>query len=305
VYSGDKGESEVELIQENGMHMRGGVVLKRKTSAEAAEILRLPLHYRPRQCSAVWQNEIPDWAEQLANTAAKAVENHSPCVFFRVDDVGAGGQAFEALCRLFRHHQVPLNMAVVPAWLSNTRIKQLFSATPPEESLWSWHQHGWRHVNWQRTGKKSEFGQERPFEKQWRDIWQGKKKMEDIFGRLNTPVFTPPWNRLSTTTLKILQELDFRGVSLTDPFPRGSKTPTHLKNIRIHLDLHTRKNKDSLTDYQNMLEGLNHILEKKTPSGIMIHHQRMTLSAFEFLHELLTLLSKHPGSRFLKFEDLI
>lgn len=268
------------------------------------ETLRLSSHYRPRQRAAVWQKAPSDWTQQLAETIEKASAVHKPILFFRADDIGAGGQAFETLCRLFRHHQVPLGMAVVPAWLSDTRIDQLFRIAPLEEPLWGWHQHGWRHVNWQRAGKKSEFGKQRPFEKQWRDLWQGRQKMVEIFGDYFVPVFTPPWNRLSLSTIKILQELDFRGVSLTDPLPRGSKTPVELINLRIQLDLHTRKARDGVSDYRVLLEELTSLLEKKEPSGIMIHHQRMTLFAFEFLNELLRLL-KQTEARFLSFEELL
>lgn len=196
-------------------------------------------------------------------------------------------------------------MSVVPAWLSATRQKQLFCSAPLEESLWSWHQHGWRHVNWQRTGKKSEFGEQRPFEKQWRDIWRGRQKMLEIFGDQLVPVFTPPWNRLSPSTIRILQELDFKGVSTAGPLPRGLKPPVGLKNFRIQLDLHTRKERDSARDFQNLLRELTSLASKREPCGIMIHHQRMTLFAFEFLHQLLLLLKDQAQVQFLSFEEML
>ena len=277
----------------------------KEVSSIHAGIPELPSHYRPRQRAAVWQKAPQDWAQRLAQSVDKIQGNYHPVVFFRADDIGAGGKAFDALCRLFRYHEVPLGMAVVPAWLSPTRIEQLFRTADRDHPLWSWHQHGWRHVNWQRTAKKSEFGQQRPFEKQWRDLWQGKQKMAEVFGDRFVPVFTPPWNRLSLSTLKILQELNFRGVSMTDPLPRGSKTPIELKNLRIQLDLHTRKAQDGLADYQNLLEELSSLLEKKEPLGIMIHHQRMTLFAFEFLNELLYVLKHRIQAQFPSFQKLL
>jgi peptidoglycan/xylan/chitin deacetylase (PgdA/CDA1 family) len=265
----------------------------------------LPDHYRPRQYAAVWQIEPPDWRDRLAHAIAQGMGSHSPALFFRADDIGAGGRPFEALCTIFRHHGIPLEMGVVPAWLSAARRNQLFGCAPLEEPLWGWHQHGWRHVNWQRTGKKSEFGEQRPFEKQWRDIWQGRQKMLDVFGEHLISVFTPPWNRLSSATLKILQDLDFRGVSMTGPFPRGPKPPPGLKNFRIALDLHTRKVKDAALDFQNLLDELASTLGKREPSGIMIHHQRMTLFAFKFLDELLYLLKEDVQAHFLSFQEML
>ncbi len=265
----------------------------------------LPDNYCPRQSSAIWRTPPPDWRNQLAAALERGAGSHTPTIFFRADDIGAGGRAFEEMCRTFRAHNVPLAMAVVPAWISSARREQLFEAAPLDESLWGWHQHGWRHVNWQRIGKKSEFGEQRPFDKQYRDILQGRKKMQEIFGDRFVEVFSPPWNRMSHTTLKTLQQLEFKGVSLAGPLPRGARTPSTLKNLRIHIDLHTRKAKDPSEDFKDLLEELNSLQHKREPAGIMVHHHRMTSFAFEFLDELLYLLSKRFKVRLQGFSEII
>lgn len=267
------------------------------------DALGLPDDYRPRQYAPTWETAPADWQTQLAEVVARPTGSSS--VFFRADDIGAGGRAFDALCHLFRHYQVPLAMAVVPAWLSEVRRQQLFEAVPLDEPLWDWHQHGWRHVNWQRTGKKSEFGEHRPFEKQWRDIWQGQQKMRTIFGERLIEIFTPPWNRLSHSTLRILHELGYRGVSLAGPFPRGCKIPGSLVNLRVQLDLHTRKPKDGQSDFPLLLDELGTCLARREPFGIMIHHQRMTTFAFEFLNELLYLLQEKPRVTLVSIRTLL
>jgi hypothetical protein len=275
-------------------------------SRSTAQDFGLPAHYRPRQWSAVWDQPPIDWRIQLAEALERIPSSHAPAFFFRADDIGAGGQAFRSLCQLFRHHRAPLAMAVIPAWLSAIRTEQLFAAAPLEEPLWGWHQHGWRHANWQQTGKKSEFGEERPVEKQWSDICRGLKKMTEIFGNRLTPVFTPPWNRLPSNTLRILQELDFQAVSTAGALPRISKSASGLKNLRIHLDLHTRKEKDGNADFLNLLSELSALMARKgAPAGIMLHHQRMTPFAFEFLDELLHLLKHQVRSQVLSFAELL
>jgi hypothetical protein len=276
-----------------------------KSSTAIMQNLNLPDHYRPRHCAALWQAPVQGWRQRLHEAVEHWGGNHLPVVFFRADDIGAGGRAFEAICRLFRQHATPLAMAVVPAWLSQVRKEQLFGAAPLEEPLWGWHQHGWRHVNWQRSGKKSEFGEQRPFEKQWKDIWQGRQKMEELFGDHFTPIFTPPWNRLSPLTVKIVQQLNFRGVSLAGPFPRGVRPPTGLTNLRIQIDLHTRKGREPDQDYQDLLDEITTLMTKKEPVGIMVHHHRMSLHAFEFLQELLTLLNDHPQVRLKGFREIL
>jgi hypothetical protein len=265
----------------------------------------LPTHYRPRQRSAVWERPPAEWRQKLASALERNLGSHSPAFFFRADDIGAGGRVFYALCELFRSHKTPLAMAVVPAWLTAARTEQLFCAAPLEEPLWGWHQHGWRHVNLQRTGGKSEFGEQRPIEKQWRDICQGIKKMTEVFGDRFIPVFTPPWNRLPTATLKILQELDFKAVSMTGFLPRLFKAGASFKNLRIQLDLHTRKAKDGHTDFLDLLDELSTSLTKREPVGIMLHHHRMTPFAFEFLDELLSLFRHKVQAHCLGFEELL
>jgi len=267
-------------------------------------VFGLPDHYRPRQGSAIWRSPLPNWRERLVEAVERSPAHHISKVFFRADDVGAGGRAFEALCQLFQHHNIPLAMSVVPAWLSAARQRQLFECAPLEGPLWGWHQHGWRHVNWQRSGKKAEFGDHRPFEKQWRDIWQGRQKMLNVFQDYFIPVFTPPWNRLSVSTIKILQQLDFRAVSIPKPLPKGLNAATGLKNLRVQLDLHTRKTKDREQDFQNLLEELTAALGRKEPSGIVIHHQRMTPFAFRFLDKLLRVLTDRGQVAFLSMREM-
>jgi hypothetical protein len=196
-------------------------------------------------------------------------------------------------------------MAVVPGWLTLARTEQLFEAAPLEERLWGWHQHGWRHVNLQRIGGKSEFGEERPIEKQWRDICQGLKKMTETFGDRFIPVFTPPWNRVPTATLKVLQELNFKAVSMTGFLPKVFKPGSGFKNLRIQLDLHTRKAKDSHLDFLDLLNELSAFMTTQGPIGIMLHHHRMTPFAFEFLDELLSLFRHKLRARCLSFEELL
>lgn len=277
----------------------------KRESGRPPVIPGLPAVYRPRQSAAVWQEEPRDWRSRLRDALDKGLSNHRPAFFFRADDVGAGGQAFETLCRLFREYQVPLALAVVPAWLSSTRKEQLLAAAPVTEPLWGWHQHGWRHVNWQRTGKKSEFGEQRPLEKQWRDILNGQQKMQDIFGEHLLPVFTPPWNRLSLQTVKILHQLGFKAVSLDGPLPRGGKGPAPLMNLRVSVDLHTRKSRNPDEDFETLLGELTGAVSRKEPVGFMVHHARMTLFAFEFLSELLPLLKNHLHADCLGFREIL
>lgn len=260
---------------------------------------------KPRAFSPVWNTPPTGWRERLVEMVQRLPGKQKAQIFFRADDIAAGGQNFDALCRLFRAHGIPLALAVVPAWLSETRVARLLATAPLEEDLWGWHQHGWRHVNWQKKGKKAEFGDQRPLEKQWRDIWQGQRKLTEIFQDRILPVFTPPWNRLTAMTLEVLDQLGFKAVSTTDPLPKAGTRVNRMKNLRIAVDLHTRKHADAKADYAALLQDLAAALSKDSPGGIMIHHQRMTPFAFAFLEELLTQLQLSEKVEFLSFRDLL
>ena len=277
----------------------------RESYAPVAEMLDIPGRHRPRTSAAVWKKEPEGWLSRLEAVFKQQSREARPSIFFRADDIGVAGKPFEALCRLFRHHSIPLAMAVVPAWLNDGRREQLFEHAGLEEPLWGWHQHGWRHVNWQRVGKKSEFGEQRPIDRQIRDISQGRDKMRKTFGDRFLPIFTPPWNRLSSTTLTALDRLDFKAVSMGNRLPGNPNHRVSLKHLKIHLDLHTRKGSDPVSDYEALLAEIAALMTKREPVGIMIHHQRMTIFAFEFLHELLSLLKDAVKARFFGFDDFL
>ncbi len=265
----------------------------------------LDASYMPRRHSPVWKAPLPGWKQMLDEASAKMTSAVLPPIFFRADDIGVASMAFDALCSLFRFYRVPLAMAVIPAWLSETRQERVFRAAPLDEDLWNWHQHGWRHINWQKEGAKSEFGSDRSPERQYEDILQGRTKMERIFGPNFTPVFSPPWNRFSTAALRALGKLDFKGISATAPLPPGVKSLCGIKHLPTRLDLHTRKAKNPAGDYALLIDQFSGISKMKGLTGILIHHQQMTPFAFEFLDRMLYNLKYVIGARLSSFKEML
>ncbi len=278
--------------------MEGGLHLR-------PDVLGLDASYMPRRYSPVWKAPLPGWKEMLDEASAKMASAVLPPIFFRADDIGAASKAFDALCRLFRFYRIPLAMAVIPAWLSETWQEKVFRSAPVDEDLWNWHQHGWRHINWQKEGVRSEFGSERTPERQYEDILQGRTKMERIFGLNFVPVFTPPWNRFSTATLGALRKLDFKGISATAPFPPGVKSLYGIKHLPTRLDLFTRKAINPAGDFALLIDRFSGLSKMKGLTGIIIHHQQMTPFAFEFLDRMLYNLRYVIGARFSSFKEIL
>jgi peptidoglycan/xylan/chitin deacetylase (PgdA/CDA1 family) len=222
-------------------------------------------------------------------------------VFFRDDDVAVPGIQFEKMMRLFGELGVPLCPALVPSWLTTSRWRRIRELFDPSSSLWCWHQHGWRHVDHEKSGKKQEFGPSRSDARLTRDLRKGRARLEDIVGKHFYPVFTPPWNRCSDAALKIIKDLGYKAVSRI----RGAPPPgVDLKDVAVDVDLHTRKDTDGHIGWNTLLQEFETGI-RTGRCGIMLHHRRMNAAAFDFLEVLLKVLVAHPHIRLVNFRDLL
>ncbi|WP_027186056.1 polysaccharide deacetylase family protein [Desulfovibrio inopinatus] len=223
-------------------------------------------------------------------------------IFFRDDDVSTPKDGFARLASIFLRHHVPLCAAVVPAWLdesSGIELKALFADSP---ELCFWHQHGWRHVNHQQAGKKSEFGSDRSLAAKSADIMKGQEIIQRVFGERAGLFFTPPWNRVDEETLETLSDHGYCAVSRSQnakPLP-----PLSLPDVPVNVDLHTRKTPNAKDAAIEIL----HEIETGLASGylgIMLHHHRMNSVAFDFLDAILDQLTSRHSLCFVTLADII
>ena len=223
-------------------------------------------------------------------------------VYFRADDVAVPGKQFERMMQLFSSYRVPLSLAVVPAWLTHRRWDTIQSRALRSSALWCWHQHGWRHVNHETGGRKQEFGPARRFPAIKNDLLKGRRHLENILGNQFYPVFTPPWNRCNSNTLKILKQYQYVAVS-RDCGAQPSASAA-LPDYCMHIDLHTRKAPDPVAGWDRLFKALKKDISAGR-CGIMLHHQKMNTAAFDFLEVLLKTLKKCKKIQLVNFKDLI
>ncbi len=254
--------------------------------------------------SSLWHTEIPpDFWNRLSGIISSAGEKReTPLkVLFRADDIAEIDHKFDELMHLFMDSRTPLCLAVVPTWLETNRWQEM-SCYTPDNPLWCWHQHGWSHENHEPIGKKQEFGPNRSNEAIGADLRRGKEKLETIMGETFYPVFTPPWNRCSQITMEYLQKNGFQAISR---YHNAQPTvPAGLPEINLNIDLHTRKESDPQTSWNNLL----HEFETAAGNGflgIMIHHQRMNQRATHFLKLLLEQLLGEKNTERVNFKDII
>ncbi len=151
-------------------------------------------------------------------------------VFFRNDDVGTDEDAYAAakrlndetpgqqcgdpvperlqrLVELFEEMRLPLDLGVIPVFL-NPKLAGWLKSVARDRAI-TLTQHGWTHKN---HGCR-EFGACRSYEQQRRDISRGKAFLEQTLGDAFTPIFVPPSNRYDESTIRVLNELKFIGLS--------------------------------------------------------------------------------------------
>lgn len=252
--------------------------------------------------AALWRTRRADAAVDLSDhiAAGLALSAERPKVFFRADDIGVPGAQAVRLLELFARRRTAINLAVVPAWLTRPRWAALRRAAGPD-ALCCWHQHGWRHFNHEPRGKKQEFGPSRTAEAVRRDIQCGRQRLRSILGAAFTPVFTPPWNRCSLTTLEYLRLFGYHAVSRSAgavPAPIEG-----LPDLQVNVDLHTRREPNAQKDWGALLQELFQALAGGV-CGVMIHHRRMNANAFVFLELLLDLLKGPPQVDIVRFTDI-
>ncbi|MFZ5426883.1 MAG: polysaccharide deacetylase [Thermodesulfobacteriota bacterium] len=255
--------------------------------------------------SPVWMSLPGNHRERLALALDKglaAAPGGRAEVFFRADDVAVPGNAFTAMAEAFRTAGAPLGMAVVPAWLTQSRWAALRKVADGE-GLFCWVQHGWRHMNFEPQGaKKREFGQARPARDKRMDLSKGFRRMREILGADFTPLFTPPWNRCDGESMEAMPGIGFKGISRT--VGAGPDAPAGLPDFPVRVDLHTRKEPDPSASLDAMLGEVSEGLASGR-CGIMLHHQRMNQASLAFLSLLLGELKARQGVSFAHFGHLL
>jgi peptidoglycan/xylan/chitin deacetylase (PgdA/CDA1 family) len=244
----------------------------------------------------------PRLAECIDASLRRYSEKKSARIFFRADDIGVPGKQFNRLIDLFKRYEAPLSLAVVPAWLTPMRWSALMKICQDTLSLWCWHQHGWRHKNYENLLKKQEYGPSRTPADIESELLRGRKRLASLMKERFYPLFTPPWNRCSGETLELLRKLNYRAVSrYQNAMPAA---PRGLPDISVNVDLHTRKETRAEDGWKNLFEELGAALSSGF-CGIMIHHQRMNDAAFVFMDILLDQLTQTYGYCIIGMPELV
>lgn len=254
--------------------------------------------------SQLYRVQLPDLKSRISDAIERGCGNskEKPIMFFRADDIGIPSRSFSEMIECFKKNHLPLCLATVPSWLNHQRLSDIQSVVGTSKEQWYWHQHGVVHRNFESSGKKQEFGETRSEETILLSLQRGKERLYKLLGSNNGPVFTPPWNRCSSATLRSLHALGFKAISRSS----GAKpeSPSELPDIQVNVDLHTRKETSGKDGFFNLLEELETGLASGR-CGVMLHHQRMNCRAVDFLDIFLQCCKKQSALSCVHFGDII
>jgi peptidoglycan/xylan/chitin deacetylase (PgdA/CDA1 family) len=215
-------------------------------------------------------------------------------IFFRDDDGGwDDARLFELLDR-FDAHDLPLDVAVIPAELEPPLARELVARRAG--SRVGLHQHGYDHTNHETEGKKQEFGPARSPEAKRRDIEAGRDRLRELLGDAFDPIFTPPWNRCTPDTAASAAELGFRVLSREASYaPFGV---AGLSEVPVHVDWFAKSKGEPLSREQIGERLATFVSAGDGPIGVMFHHAVMDAGEMAAADELLALLAGHERCRF-------
>jgi len=224
-------------------------------------------------------------------------------LWWRDDDARQVTPALETLLALAGRHRLPLALAVIPEGTAPDLAQRLRNAGGDIAVF----QHGIAHENKAPAGhKKQELTASGDAVAMGRRLSEGRRHLAALFGPLFLPVMVPPWNRIDREIEAALPGLGYIGLSAFGSLDRtaGEAGPAR---VDCHLDIFRwkptrcfRGDADLLADLRAQLalrrgdQRLNDV-----PLGIMTHHLVHDLQCWAFLERLYSLLTNHPGVRFL------
>jgi predicted deacetylase len=221
--------------------------------------------------------------------------------FFRDDDAGWRDDRLMALLDIFTERGVPIDLAAIP--LDTTpRLAGALSARAQETGLVGIHQHGYAHVNHEREGRRCEFGPSRADGAQLHDIGEGRRRLQELFGPVLQPMFTPPWNRCTEHTGACLLEL---GVEvLSRDRTAGALALPGLRELPVQVDWFAKRKGERLSRAA-VGELLGARASESAPLGLMLHHAVMDPDDLAAVGELLDLVAAHDRTRCLSMAAVL
>ncbi len=240
------------------------------------------------------------WQEVDDELALWQDSGMSLTLWWRDDDAIEPTEALDRLIRLSSEYEAPCALAVVPDYAQPSLFEALVSA-PTIFPV----QHGFRHINHAPKGEKAaEFGLHRDRTVIEQDLEAGWQKLAAV--KNISPVFVPPWNRMSDELNSCLAALGIKGVSQHAP-RKARKTKAGLIQVNTHVDIINWRTTRGFTGTEKALDfALTHLRARRLgevdpdePTGILTHHLDHDPACWEFMEKLLLWTRGKPNIQWM------
>jgi predicted deacetylase len=257
------------------------------------------------------------WDSAAWNRLSAELDRWTPRVatfWWRDDDAGAAGPAFDRLLALARTHAAPLALAVVPTWLEETAAAAIREGPPGLRVL----QHGYAHRNHEppapdgTRGRSAELGAARPPDLALTELAAGWARLAPLGPARLRAALVPPWNRIAPAVRDALPGAGYRILSTFGP-RSGPMAGTPLRALNTHVDpIHWRAGKRFRGAAWTLDQVARHLADRRTgrvdssePTGLLTHHRDLSPPAWACLDELLGRLRGHPAASFPALDVLL
>lgn len=257
------------------------------------------------------------WALLDAELTAWHQAGRQVTLWWRDDDAVAITPALERLAALSIHNDVPLTLAVIPAFVEPALAP--FVATTPTLSV---AQHGHTHHNHAPANTPaSEFPDSRPMEARLADLSAGWRRLTDVFGNtVPVPMLVAPYNKVGTDLPAALPAVGLSALSVHGARaqwgPAWGTAPVAVVNT--HVDLLRWRPDAQFIGLPKTVRRLVAALQARRlgrdandlpqdpdePVGLLTHHRVHADDIWDVLAALLPRL-KHPAVRWCGVRTLI
>jgi len=217
--------------------------------------------------------------------------------WLRDDDAVEPTQPLEDLLALTTRYSIPCTLAVIPARSSDALAQRLITTNDVTVAV-----HGWSHQNYAPVDeKKQELGLHRPLNEICSELKRGYSVLAHQHAPNFVPLLVPPWNRIDPAIVIELNALGFQGLSTF-----GAATTNSIAVVNTHVDVIDWRGTRGGRNANELVDELVELIEStQIPIGILTHHLVHDDTAWQFLHELFSITSLHPGAKWVPINHLL
>jgi peptidoglycan/xylan/chitin deacetylase (PgdA/CDA1 family) len=240
---------------------------------------------------------ISPWQALTDELDAWAAAGLEAAFWCRDDDAVKATPELDRLLALSARYQVPLVLAVIPAFAEPSLAERLASGPGVLVA-----QHGWRHDNHAASDAKTiELGGERGTDAVLADLRLGYERLEALFGS-RPDMLVPPWNRIDAGLVGLLTGVGYRSLSCFAAEPEELRADGLIWR-NTHVDPIDWRGSRSLKDEATVLEPAVALLgamrrgaARLRPLGLMTHHLVHDEAIWAFTERFVALVHDHPAS---------